>query len=104
MIKTGGANVAPPEVEAVLPGVPRRRRGLCVRGARPERGEAVIALVVPVPGASVEPADLQARVRTELSAYKVPRRITVVGHDGRATAGHGEARQADDAGLMGGSR
>jgi acyl-CoA synthetase (AMP-forming)/AMP-acid ligase II len=81
MIKTGGANVAPPEVEGVLLGFPDVAEAYVVGVPDPDRGEEVVALVVAVAGASVEPVDLQARVRAELSAYKVPRRIVVVDHD-----------------------
>lgn len=75
MIKTAGANVAPPEVEAALrelTGVPQ-----CIAFGLPdaERGEIVVAVIVAEDEAAVEEASLQRQLATKLSSYKVPRRI-----------------------------
>jgi len=43
----------------------------------PERGEIVAAAVVPEAGAEVRAGDLRARVKAQLSAYKVPRLVHV---------------------------
>lgn len=72
MIKRSGINVSPAEVEEALqqhPGV-----GLAGVTGRPDadRGEAIVAFVVPRPGANVAPADLVAHCRERLSVYKVP--------------------------------
>jgi acyl-CoA synthetase (AMP-forming)/AMP-acid ligase II len=43
----------------------------------PERGEEVTAVLVPAKGHTIDPADLQARARTQISGYKVPTRIEI---------------------------
>jgi fatty-acyl-CoA synthase len=79
MIKTGGINVAPVEVEETLmrhPGV----KLACVTGVPdPQRDEVVAAVIVCRPGQRVDEADLVALCRRELAAYKIPRLIKFVG-------------------------
>lgn len=77
MIKTGGANVTPSEVEAVLAGFPEVRAAYVVGVPDPERGQNVAASVVLEPGAAADPETLRRRVKGELSAYKVPRHLFV---------------------------
>ncbi len=73
MIKTGGINVAPVEVEETLMTHPAVKLA-CVTGVPDaERDEVVAALIVCRPGQTVEQADLLAHCRRDLAAYKVPR-------------------------------
>ena len=75
MIISGGANIYPAEIEAELhklPGV----ADCAVFGIPDEEfGEQVMAVVQPMPGATLTPAALQAELRKVLTGYKVPRRI-----------------------------
>jgi o-succinylbenzoate---CoA ligase len=72
-IVTGGENVAPVEVEAVLEGHPAVVEA-AVHGARhPEWGEAVVATVVV--RADVSEADLRAHCADRLASFKVPKAI-----------------------------
>jgi acyl-CoA synthetase (AMP-forming)/AMP-acid ligase II len=73
LIKAAGANVSPLEVEAVVEQFPDVVQCVVVGVDDPERGEQVCAVVVPVAG-GVDVADLSARVRAQLSSYKVPTR------------------------------
>lgn len=73
MIKTGGANVAPPEVEAVLATLPGVGQAHVVGVPHPTRGQEVAAVIVPADGASPGAEALRERAKAELSAYKVPR-------------------------------
>jgi fatty-acyl-CoA synthase len=74
MIKTGGENVTPEEVEDVVAAHPAVARAAVV-GAPDERwGELVVGFVVPAPGATVDPDELTAHCRERLSPFKVPRR------------------------------
>jgi acyl-CoA synthetase (AMP-forming)/AMP-acid ligase II len=43
----------------------------------PERGQSVAAAVVPEVGHAIDPDALRARVKGDLSAYKVPRHVWV---------------------------
>jgi long-chain acyl-CoA synthetase len=78
MIITGGFNVYPREIENVvfaLPGV----REVAVLGAPDERwGEAITALVSPLPGSGLSAEDVVAHCREHLGGYKVPKRVVLV--------------------------
>ncbi|MEN8159807.1 MAG: AMP-binding protein [Myxococcota bacterium] len=73
MIKTGGANVAPREIELVLATFPEILVGHVVGVPHADRGENVAAAVVLREGAAFDRDALHARLKEELSAYKLPR-------------------------------
>lgn len=79
MIKAGGIWVSPAEVEATLirhPGVLEA----AVVGQADEHGlEKPVAFCVPVPGATLDAAELESFCREHLAAFKRPRRFVVVG-------------------------
>jgi acyl-CoA synthetase (AMP-forming)/AMP-acid ligase II len=75
MIKSGGANVTPAEVEAVLSAQPEIREAYVVGVADAERGEVVAAAVVLAENERLDAEELRARLRRELAAYKVPRHV-----------------------------
>ena len=72
MIKKGGINISPAEVEDVL----MRHPGVAQAGVVgvPDRlqGELLAAFVVPAPGVEVTPEALTAHCRSVASRYKVP--------------------------------
>jgi len=76
LIKCGGANVSPLEVEAALLESPAVAQCVVVGVDDADRGEAVCAVVVPA-GERPDPAALAAHARERLSAYKVPTRWAV---------------------------
>jgi acyl-CoA synthetase (AMP-forming)/AMP-acid ligase II len=78
LVKAGGANVSPLEVEHVLASFHDVSVAFVLGVPDPDRGEAVAAVVVPVEGATLAVDDLRARVNEELSAYKVPTRWVVL--------------------------
>jgi fatty-acyl-CoA synthase len=78
MIKTGGENVTPDEVEDVIAEHPTITRAAVVGVPDQRWGELVTAFVVPAPGTTVDPERLAAHCRTRLSTFKVPRRWNVV--------------------------
>jgi acyl-CoA synthetase (AMP-forming)/AMP-acid ligase II len=77
MIKTGGANVTPSEVEALLTGFPEVKAAYVVGVPDPERGQSVAASVLLEPGARADPDELRARCKGEIAAYKVPRHLFI---------------------------
>ena len=78
VIKAGGTNVAPREVEFAIESQPDVMHAFVVGvPAADGRGEAVAAAVVAKPGAGIDPQDLQARLRAEIASYKVPRHVAV---------------------------
>jgi acyl-coenzyme A synthetase/AMP-(fatty) acid ligase len=77
MIKSGGANVTPSEVEAVLVSFPEVKAAYVVGLPDAERGQVVAAAVVLEPGQRAEPGELVRRAKAELAAYKVPRHLWI---------------------------
>jgi len=77
-IVSGGENVAPSEVEAVLEAHPAVLEAAVVGREDPRWGEAVTAIVVAVPGASVEESALREHCAARLAPYKVPKRVQLV--------------------------
>lgn len=77
MIKSGGANVTPGEVEQVLTSYAEVKEAYVVGVADPERGQTVEAAVTLEPGAAIDGDALRARIKTDLSAYKVPQHVFV---------------------------
>ena len=78
-INTSGYKVWPREVEDVLLAHDDVDLAAVVGVPDAYRGEAVTAFVTARPGVEVDTAALTAHCRNHLAAYKVPRRIVVVG-------------------------
>ncbi len=72
MIKKGGINVAPAEVEDVLMRHPAVAQAGVVGRPDATQGELISAFVVLKPGASVTGAELTAHCRERASRYKIP--------------------------------
>ena len=77
-IVTGGENVAPTEVEAVLEAHPAVAEALVEGRADPQWGEAVAARVVLRPGAQMGEAELRDFCAARLAGFKVPKAIEFV--------------------------
>lgn len=78
MVKTGGMNVAPAEVEEVLSAHPAVELAF-VTGIPDERlDEALAAVIVLRSGQQADADDLSAHCRTALAAYKTPRHFRFV--------------------------
>ena len=75
MIKTGGINVAPLEVEEVLLQHPDIVQVHVVGVPDAAKGEIVAAAVEPRPGAAADAAAIIAFCRDRLASYKVPARL-----------------------------
>lgn len=78
MIKTGGENVFPAEVEKTLLTHPGIAECAVVGVPDADWGESVLAVVVPRPGATVTEAQVVEHVRERLAGYKKPRHVRVV--------------------------
>jgi len=75
LIKTGGANVSPLEIETRALAFPGLHVAAAVGVPHPTLGEAVVLCAVPAVGAALDPGALQAFLKAGLSAYKVPRLV-----------------------------
>ncbi len=76
-IVSGGENVAPAEVEAVLEAHPLVLEAAVLGRPDPEWGEAVTAIVVARPEAGLDEGDLRAACAGALAPYKIPKRIVI---------------------------
>jgi fatty-acyl-CoA synthase len=77
IIKTGGVNVAPIEVEEVLVQHPAVKQAYVVGVPDPTKDEIVAAAVEVTATAGVSAAELIAHCRTQLASYKVPAYIAI---------------------------
>jgi acyl-CoA synthetase (AMP-forming)/AMP-acid ligase II len=73
LIKTGGANVSPLEIDEALTQYPGMRVGLAVGVPHPTLGEAIVLCAVRIPGAEISQDAVRAFLRERLAAYKVPK-------------------------------
>jgi fatty-acyl-CoA synthase len=75
LIKTGGANVSPLEIEECLAKHPAIKVAVAVGVEHPTLGEIVVLCAVPVEGAKLDEAELRGWLRERLASYKVPKRV-----------------------------
>ncbi|MFM8530105.1 MAG: AMP-binding protein [Ilumatobacteraceae bacterium] len=86
-INTGGEKVYPEEVEEVVKLHPDVA-DVAVVGVPDERfGQAITALVEPLPGRTIDEAAIVAHVKQHLAAYKAPKRVITIDSVGRASNG-----------------
>jgi long-chain acyl-CoA synthetase len=78
MIVSGGENVYPIEVENVLMTHPGVADAAVIGVPDDSWGEAVKAIVVPGPGATLSEADLIGFARARLGGYKLPKTVDFV--------------------------
>jgi O-succinylbenzoic acid--CoA ligase len=76
-IVSGGENVAPAEVEAVLEAHPQVLEAAVLGRSDPQWGEAVTAIVVARPGEELEGEALRAHCARVLAPYKVPKHVVL---------------------------
>ncbi len=76
-IISGGENVAPAEVEAVLEAHPRVLEAAVIGRSDARWGEAVTAIVVARGQDTVEPEQLRAHCASVLAPYKVPKQVVL---------------------------
>jgi O-succinylbenzoic acid--CoA ligase len=86
-IVTGGENVAPAEVEAVLAEHPAVAEAAVHSRPDPEWGEAVVASLVLRDGATATPEELDTHCRARLAAFKAPKAYTFVARLPRTPSG-----------------
>ena len=87
LIISGGANIFPAEVEALLTQFEGVRDAAVIGLKDEDLGRRVHALVEPSPGVKLYPAALDAHLRKYLTRYKVPRTYEIVEHLPRDEAG-----------------
>lgn len=78
MIKTAGSNVAPAEVEMEMQALEGVHNAYIVGLPDKERGQLVVAAVVPRDGVELDFAEIEGQLRQRLSSYKVPRAYVAI--------------------------
>ena len=87
IIKTGGANVSPREIDEVLASHPSVKLTSTVGVAHETLGEIVVSCIVPHEGAVIEEAAIRDYAKERLASYKVPRRVLFLREDELAMTG-----------------
>jgi fatty-acyl-CoA synthase len=95
IIKTGGANVSPVEVDTLLRTMPEIKVVQTVGVPHDMLGELVVACVVPHEGARLDAAAVKAFAKAQLASFKVPREVLFFAEDELATTGTNKIKTAD---------
>jgi long-chain acyl-CoA synthetase len=77
MVISGGVNIYPAEIESVLHGFPGVHDCAVFGIPDDEFGEALMAVVEPRPGVTLDIAAIRARLKTQLADYKVPKHVQI---------------------------
>jgi malonyl-CoA/methylmalonyl-CoA synthetase len=80
LVITGGLNVYPAEVEGAIDDLPGVAASAVIGVPHPDFGEAVVAIVVPARGASLDETMLRADLRHRLAAFKIPKRVIIAAY------------------------
>ena len=78
LVISGGYNVYPAEIEGVLNKLPGVAESAVVGVPHPDFGEAVVAVVVPRPGAALDGDAMIGQLKSRIANFKVPKRLFVV--------------------------
>jgi malonyl-CoA/methylmalonyl-CoA synthetase len=87
LVISGGYNVYPAEIEGYLNELPGVAESAVIGAPHPDFGEAVVAVVVPKPGAALDPAALITDLKARIANFKVPKQLFVVPELPRNTMG-----------------
>jgi fatty-acyl-CoA synthase len=87
IIKTGGANVSPLEIDAVIRECPGVKLSQSVGVPDELLGEMVVGCIVIHAGKNLDEATVRAFAREKLASYKVPRRVLFFAEDELKTTG-----------------
>ena len=77
MVISGGVNIYPAEIEAALHAVPGVHDCAVFGIPDEEFGEALMAVVEPQPGVTLDIAAVRAQLKTSLADYKVPKHVEI---------------------------
>jgi fatty-acyl-CoA synthase len=88
IIKTGGANVSPREIDELLASHPGIKLVQTVGVPHQTLGEMVVSCIVPHEGTVLEEAAIRDYARQRLASYKVPRRVVFLREDELSMTGN----------------
>jgi long-chain acyl-CoA synthetase len=78
MVISGGVNIYPAEIEAALHALPGVHDCAVFGIPDDEFGEALMAVVEPQAGVTLDIADIRAQLKTSLADYKVPKHVEIL--------------------------
>jgi malonyl-CoA/methylmalonyl-CoA synthetase len=87
LVISGGYNVYPAEIEGTINELPGVAESAVIGVPHPDFGEAVVAVVVPRPGAKVDGSAISATLKGRIANFKVPKQVFVVDELPRNTMG-----------------
>ena len=87
LIISGGYNVYPKEIETLIDDMPGVSESAVIGVPHPDFGEAVVAVVVPKDGASLDASAMQAELKSRIANFKVPKRVHIIDQLPRNTMG-----------------
>ncbi len=77
LVISGGFNIYPKEVETLLDALPGISESAVIGVPHPDFGEAVVAVIVMQPGATLDRAAIQSALSTNLAKFKQPKHIDI---------------------------
>lgn len=95
MIKTGGANVAPEEVDEIIGNWPGVKRCQTVGVADALLGERVVTCILPIEGARIDEPALLAHLGERLASFKLPKQILICTDEDFAVTGNEKVKPAE---------
>jgi len=95
IIKTGGANVSPLEVDEVLATHPGVKVARTVGVPHDTLGEMVVACVVRHEGAELTESAIRDFLKSRLASYKIPRRVLFVNEDELSLTGSAKVKLSE---------
>ena len=95
IIKTGGANVSPLEIDETIRRCPGVKLNQTVGVPDEMLGEMVVTAVVPHEGRTLDEDGVRAFAKQTLASYKVPRRVLFFAEDDLKTTGSAKIKTAD---------
>ncbi|MDE8653479.1 class I adenylate-forming enzyme family protein [Novosphingobium album (ex Liu et al. 2023)] len=95
IIKTGGANVSPLEIDAVIREHPEVKVSQTVGVPDELLGELVVTCIVPLEGTRPDAESIRGFAREKLASYKVPRRVLFVEESELETTGSAKIKTAE---------
>lgn len=95
IIKTGGANVSPIEIDDIIRTAPGVKVSQTVGVPDDLLGELVVTCIVPQEDASLDEAGIQAFAKQKLASYKVPRRVLFFAEDELERTGSAKVKTSE---------
>jgi long-chain acyl-CoA synthetase len=87
MVISGGVNIYPAEIEAALHGIPGVHDCAVFGIPDDEFGEALMAVVEPQAGVTLNAGSIRAQLKKSLADYKVPKHVEIQAHLPREDSG-----------------